>query len=142
MKSFPQDFRALVIGASGAIGAAFVARLQANPKCAAVVGLHRQSLPLIDFEREETIAAAAEALSREAPFDLIINAAGLLHSHRFMPEKRFSDLNYARDLSGKCVRAGIDIQAFLEINWRRSSRDCVSLGEGGKHRRQPLGGLV
>ena len=98
MKSFPQDFRALVIGASGAIGAAFVARLQANPKCAAVVGLHRQSLPLIDFEREETIAAAAEALSREAPFDLLINAAGLLHSHRFMPEKRFSDLNYAQML--------------------------------------------
>ena len=105
MKSFPQDFRALVIGASGAIGAAFVARLQANPKCAAVVGLHRQSLPLIDFEREETIAAAAEALSREAPFDLIINAAGLLHSHRFMPEKRFSDLNYAQMLETFRVNA-------------------------------------
>ena len=98
MESFPQDFRALVIGASGAIGAAFVARLQANPKCAAVVGLHRQSQPLIDFEREETIAAAAEMLSHEAPFDLIINAAELPLLHRFMPKKRFFGLNYAQML--------------------------------------------
>jgi len=96
MRSFPQDFRALVIGASGAIGAAFVAGLRANPKCAAVVGLNRHSLPPIDFDREETIASAAAALSREAPFDLIINAVGLLHSHRFMPERRLSDLNYAQ----------------------------------------------
>ncbi len=98
MKSFPRNFRALVIGASGAIGGAFLARLRANPKCAAVVGLHRRSQPPIDFGKEETIASAAAALSREAPFDLIINAAGLLHSRRFMPEKRFSDLNYAQML--------------------------------------------
>ena len=105
MRSFPENFRALIIGASGAIGAAFMSRLQANPKCAAVVGLHRQSLPLIDFDREETIAAAAETLSRHAPFDLIINAAGLLHSPDFMPEKRFSDLNYAQMLATFRVNA-------------------------------------
>ena len=105
MRSFPQGFRALVIGASGAIGAAFMSRLQANPKCAAVVGLHRQSLPPIDFEKEESIATAAEVLSRQAPFDLIINAAGLLHSPNFMPEKRFSDLNYAQMLDTFRVNA-------------------------------------
>ena len=105
IKSFPQDFRALVIGASGAIGSALVARLQAKQKCAAVVGLHRQSLPRIDFERKETIAAAAQALSRGAPFDFIINAAGVLHSNRFMPEKRFSDLNYAQMLETFRVNA-------------------------------------
>jgi len=105
MRSFPQDFRALVIGASGAIGAAFVGRLQANPNCAAVVGLHRQSLPPLDFDQEESIAAAAAALSREAPFDLIINAAGLLHSQRFMPEKKFADLNYAQMLETFRVNA-------------------------------------
>ena len=105
MSSFPQNFRALVIGASGAIGAAFVGRLQAHPKCAAAVGLHRQSLPPLDFDKEETIAAAAATLSREAPFDLIINAAGLLHSQRFMPEKRFADLNYAQMLETFRVNA-------------------------------------
>ncbi len=96
MQSFPKGFRALVIGSSGAIGAALAARLRADPQCSEAVGLHRQSLPRIDFENEETIAAAAEALSREAPFDLIIIATGLLHSSRFMPERRFSDLNYAQ----------------------------------------------
>ena len=96
MQSFPKGFRALVIGSSGAIGAALAARLRADPQCSEAVGLHRQSLPRIDFENEETIAAAAEALSREAPFDLIIITTGLLHSPRFMPERRFSDLNYAQ----------------------------------------------
>lgn len=94
MESFPQNFRALVVGGSGAIGAAFVSRLQSNPRCAGVVSLHRQSLPLINFDKEETIAAAAEALAGNTSFDLIINAAGLLHSPNFMPEKRISDLNY------------------------------------------------
>ena len=91
----------MVIDASGAIGAAFRARLQANPKYAAVVGLHRQSLLLIDFEREETIAAAT--LSSHIPFDLIINAAELPLLHRFMPKKRFFRSQLcadARDLSG------------------------------------------
>ena len=86
----------MVVDASGATGAAFRARLQANPKCAAVVGSHRQSLLMIDFEREETTAAAT--LSSPVPFDLIINAAELPLLHRFMPKKRFFGLNYAQML--------------------------------------------
>ncbi len=98
LKSFPRGFRALVIGASGAIGAAFVRALQADPACAGVTGLHRGSELPIDFDREETVAAAAEALSRQPPFNLIINAAGVLHTPDFMPEKRFADLNTAQML--------------------------------------------
>ena len=96
MTGFPPGFRALVIGGSGAIGRAFVDHLRADPACAAVLSLHRRSTPAIDFDDEASIASAAAALADEAPFHLIVNAAGLLHTPRFQPEKKLGDLNYAQ----------------------------------------------
>lgn len=96
MRSFPDGFRALVIGASGGIGQAFVQALQANPRCARVVALSRQSVPRIDFDDEASVADAAKGLATGGKFHLIINAAGLLHSTDFMPEKKLGDLNYAQ----------------------------------------------
>jgi NAD(P)-dependent dehydrogenase (short-subunit alcohol dehydrogenase family) len=98
MGSFPPGFRALVIGASGAIGSAFEALLKSHPECAAVEGIHRRSQPPIDFDEEESIAEAAAALAAKAPLHLIINAAGLLHSPRFMPEKELGSLHYGQML--------------------------------------------
>lgn len=96
--SFPVNFRALVIGASGAIGSAFVQSLKINPRCAVVEVIHRSSNPAIDFDQESSIAVAAAELASRGPFHLIINAAGLLHSPRFMPEKKLSDLHYGQML--------------------------------------------
>lgn len=91
-------YKALVIGASGTIGSGFMQLLQAAPHYALVEGLHRHSQPSIDFAHEASIAAAAAAMAEQAPFDLIINAAGLLHTPRFMPEKRLADLGYSQML--------------------------------------------
>jgi len=99
MDSFPSGFRALVIGASGAIGAAFVQCLRSMPECALAEGVHRQSMPPVDFDDEGSVAQAAAVLADRAPFHLIINAAGLLHSPRFMPEKRLADLNFDQMLA-------------------------------------------
>ena len=99
MNSLPDQYHALVIGASGTIGAAFEALLRADPRCASVVGLHRQSQPPIDFAVEASVAAAARLLAAGPRFNLIINAAGLLHNADFMPEKRLADLDYARLLA-------------------------------------------
>ena len=96
MPSLPDPFHALVIGASGTIGAAFVDLLQAAPRCASVTGLHRHSHPAIDFADEDSIARAASELAAGPTFHLIINAAGLLHGEDFMPEKRLADLSYAQ----------------------------------------------
>lgn len=96
MPSLPNGYRALVVGATGGIGQAFVRQLQADPRCAQVLALSRQSTPPVDFDDASTIAAAASALRAQGPFHLIINAAGMLHSALGLPEKRLGDLNYAQ----------------------------------------------
>ncbi|WP_409268360.1 SDR family NAD(P)-dependent oxidoreductase [Massilia sp. BHUDP2] len=99
MNSLPDGFHALVVGASGAIGAAFVDLLGATPRCASVRALHRHSTPPLDFADEDSIAQAARALADGPRYHLIINAAGLLHGADFMPEKRLADLHYAQLLA-------------------------------------------
>ena len=94
MHSLPQGYRALVIGASGAIGAGFVAALQADPRCGQVIGLHRRSEPALDLDDEASVARAAQQLHAQGPIHLIVHAAGVLHTAAGMPEKRLGQLNY------------------------------------------------
>ncbi len=96
MASLPDGYRAVVIGASGGIGAAMVDRLRADPRCDTVHALHRRSAIPIDFDDEASIGAAADALRATGPFHLVVNAAGVLHARGFMPEKRLADLHYAQ----------------------------------------------
>lgn len=99
MDSLPEGFHALVIGSSGAIGAAFVDLLGNAPRCASVRGLHRQSMPPLDFADEASIAQAARGLEDGPRYHLVINAAGVLHGPGFTPEKRLADLNYPQMLA-------------------------------------------
>jgi NAD(P)-dependent dehydrogenase (short-subunit alcohol dehydrogenase family) len=99
LSSLPNQFHALVIGASGTIGAAFVELLGNSPRCASVQGLHRHSTPAIDFADETSIAEAARVLDNGRRYHLIVNAAGVLHNDAFMPEKRLADLNTAQMLA-------------------------------------------
>nr|WP_207199284.1 SDR family NAD(P)-dependent oxidoreductase [Pseudomonas sp. TH49] len=90
MASLGDGYRALVIGASGAIGRAFCEQLSQDPRCAGVRELGRNTVPALDLEQAETIASAAAELSAEAPYQLIVHAAGLLHRDRIKPEKSYS----------------------------------------------------
>jgi len=72
LQSFPPGFRALVIGASGSIGAALVAALQADPRCATVIALGRGSEPALDLADPVSIERAANAVAGQGPFHLII----------------------------------------------------------------------
>ncbi len=92
MDRLPEGYRALVIGASGAIGEAFCAHLRADPRCAAVTGLHRGSTPAIDYADEASVAEAAQALRDQAPWHLVLVATGVLHGPGLSPEKRLADL--------------------------------------------------
>ncbi|WP_322626736.1 SDR family NAD(P)-dependent oxidoreductase [Paracoccus beibuensis] len=75
--------RALILGASGAIGAALAAHLAAQG--ARVMGLSR-SRDGLDLTRADTVADHAERL-RGQDFDLIVNATGALVIDGHQPEK-------------------------------------------------------
>ena len=94
MGLLPKPFRALVIGSSGTIGATFVRLFENNPSCSIVVGINRRSDHPIDFSFPETIESSAKSLAALGPFQLIINTIGLLHTEKYMPEKKLADLNH------------------------------------------------
>jgi NAD(P)-dependent dehydrogenase (short-subunit alcohol dehydrogenase family) len=93
LRLLPSPFSALIIGSSGTIGGAFVELLENNPLCSRVVGIHRRSENSIDYQDLDSIESCAMSLSQEAPFQLIINTIGVLHTSNWMPEKRLDDLN-------------------------------------------------
>lgn len=93
MQSLPTGYQALILGATGAIGGAIAAQLSADPRCARLCTLSRQSAPAMDFEQPESIAAAAEALRPQGPWHLIVVATGMLSGPTGGPEKRLADLN-------------------------------------------------
>lgn len=79
--------RALVVGASGGIGASLVAELATRG--VAVTGLSR-SRDGLDLTDEATIQAALARLS--GPFDLVFVATGALDGAGAPPEKRIADV--------------------------------------------------
>ena len=95
MHSLPEGYRALVFGASGAIGQALVQVLQSDPRCANVWGVSRQSTPNFDLLSEASMAACAQALAAQGPFQLVLDATGALTLNGLGPEKRLDDLDAA-----------------------------------------------
>ena len=92
MSSLPEGYRALVLGAHGGLGAAFLAHLQADPRCAQAVGLGRRTEPALELSDPTSIEAAAAAMKAQGPWHLIVLATGVLHGPGLRPEKRLADL--------------------------------------------------
>jgi len=94
MQSLPEGFRAVVVGASGALGTAFCDLLRVDPRCAGVWGLGRQAATRVDYAEEASLAEAAAALRQHGPFHLVLVATGVLHLPGVQPEKRLADLSF------------------------------------------------
>ena len=93
MTSLPKDYRALVLGASGALGAAFVSQLQADACCAQVIGLSRHSTPALVLEDEASVRDCGAWLASHTPLHLVIDATGALSLDGRGPEKRLDELD-------------------------------------------------
>ena len=90
--------RALVVGASGGLGSAFVSLLAADTRFTQVTAWSRSAAVVtgekifpkrIDLRDEATIEAAAQSLGE---VDLVIIATGLLHDSDLKPEKSWRSL--------------------------------------------------
>jgi NAD(P)-dependent dehydrogenase (short-subunit alcohol dehydrogenase family) len=99
MHSLPEGYRALVVGASGAIGQALLRHLQADPRCALVWGVSRQSLPGLDLLSESSIQVCAQTLAEQGPYHLVLDATGALTVNGRGPEKRLDELEAAHMLT-------------------------------------------
>lgn len=103
LTTFANDAHAVVIGASGGIGAALTRALAADPRIEIVHALSRRGYPQpdattdsIDITDEASVAAAAAKLDARGPLDLVIIASGMLHDpDGIRPEKRMRDLDAA-----------------------------------------------
>ena len=90
--SFPESFKALVVGSSGAIGGAFVQQLQQHPNCTEVLTLSRTENPGFDITSEASIAEHVQALAGQGPFHVVVDATGALSINGKGPEKAISQV--------------------------------------------------
>ncbi len=114
LPSFTPGAHAVVIGASGGIGAALADLLDADPHFARVTRLSRASG--LDLADPASITAAAAALV--TPPDLVICATGLLHADGLAPERDLRMLSpdaFARAFAVNATGPALVAQAFLPL---------------------------
>lgn len=102
LSSFEPGLKAIIIGASGGIGHAFVTALQNDSHVEAVFALSRSPIkptsrkvtPLpYDYEATDN-GETLKTLKSHGPFDVVIIVTGLLHNEFITPEKSARDLDF------------------------------------------------
>jgi NAD(P)-dependent dehydrogenase (short-subunit alcohol dehydrogenase family) len=85
--------RAIVVGSSGGIGGALAEALEGSGYAVARLARSPDALTTyVDVTDERSIAAAAETLKQQAPYQRIIVATGILQADETKPEKTYRDM--------------------------------------------------
>lgn len=103
LHSLPEGYRALVVGASGGIGQAFVQALRSDPRCSDVQAVRRGDP--IDWDLGDEASLAALAAQVQGPLHLVVDATGALTIDGQGPEKRLQELDAQRLLRSLQVNA-------------------------------------
>ena len=127
LTTFPDHLNAVVIGASGGIGAAIVKQLFEAPKVGRVLALSRTPVEQnekiftahIDLENPEKIESAAEhAKECLGSVHLVFVATGLLHDGDLQPEKTLRSLSpdvLARSFAINAIGPALLARAFIPL---------------------------
>ena len=131
LSSFPKGGLAVVIGATGSIGAALLAQLQQSGHFAEVVALSRRSQPALDLLDENGICDAARHLAAFGlDIRLIIDATGQLHGADFLPEKSWKQidpLQMAQSFAINAIGPALLMKHFLPLLARQDKAVFATL---------------
>lgn len=114
MHSLPESYRAIVFGASGAIGGAFVHALSADPRCARIysgartypeAASEKTEAFTFNLEDESSIERSVSAISADGAVHLILIATGVLHDAQIQPEKTWRALDAESMMRAYAVNA-------------------------------------
>lgn len=137
LESFAAGLRALVFGASGALGGAFVELLAAHPRVARIYAAARDPRAVrvggpgderverleFDLDDEDRIAGAVAAAAADEPLDLVIVATGVLHDGAgLQPEKTW------RSLSAPALQRAFAINATGPALIAKHALDALATG--------------
>ncbi len=114
LASFAPGVHAVVIGASGGIGAALADRLDADRHVGHVTRLSRAT----GFDLTDPASITAAAATLASPPDLVIVATGLLHGAGLAPERDLRQLSvdaFARAFAINAIGPALVAQAFLPL---------------------------
>lgn len=89
---FENEYSALVIGATGAIGGAFVDAFSNDRNCQRVEKISRKLNPGFNLLDEKSIEHHAEISRPFGPYQIIIDATGVLNIDSIGPEKSLSSV--------------------------------------------------
>ena len=101
LQSLPEGYRAVVFGASGGLGSAFVRALCSDKRCAEVYAGSRREIHVasdkvrgfrFDLEDEESIVAGVKRCAQHGALHLIVVATGMLHADSIKPEKTWRSI--------------------------------------------------
>ena len=87
------QYKALVIGSSGAIGGAFAQAFFTDPRCTHVELISRSSHSDFDLANHESISTQASLSSAKGPYQIIVDATGAITINGVGPEKALNSLH-------------------------------------------------
>ncbi len=115
---FPDSYKACVIGAGGAIGAAFYQAFQSDPQCVVVKAISQSLGDDFDLESADSIERQASLAKTVGPYNIIIDATGVLTMNDIGPEKSLAELRATHLLKAmhlNAVAPAIVLQQFAPL---------------------------